>query len=93
LVPFGARIGTLVAEYLERQSQQRGSLSATTLRAQTYRTIFALLYALGLRVGEAARLRDSGLLNDGAWVLTRTMKKMEQKVGGLKRKSATGCVA
>ena len=29
---------------------------------------------------------DSGLLNDGARVLTRTMKKMEQKVGGLKRK-------
>ncbi len=28
---------------------------------------------------------DSGLLNDGARVLTRTMKKMEQKVGGLKR--------
>src|SRR6267378_5720146 len=29
---------------------------------------------------------DSGLLNDGARGLTRTMKKMEQKVGGLKRK-------
>ncbi len=29
---------------------------------------------------------DSGLLNDGARVLTRKMKKMEQKVGGLKRK-------
>jgi IS5 family transposase len=29
---------------------------------------------------------DSGLLNDGARVLTRTMKKMEQKVGGLKRR-------
>jgi IS5 family transposase len=29
---------------------------------------------------------DSGLLNDGARVLTRTMKKIEGKAGGLKRK-------
>jgi IS5 family transposase len=29
---------------------------------------------------------DSSLLNDGARVLIRTMKKIEQKVGGLKRK-------
>jgi IS5 family transposase len=29
---------------------------------------------------------DSGLLNDGARVLTRTMKKIEQKAGGLKRR-------
>ena len=29
---------------------------------------------------------DSGLLNDGARVLTRTMKRIEQKVGGLQRK-------
>jgi IS5 family transposase len=29
---------------------------------------------------------DSGLLNDGARVLTRTMKKIEQKTGGLKKK-------
>jgi hypothetical protein len=29
---------------------------------------------------------NSGLLNDGARVLTRTMKKIEQKAGGLKRK-------
>jgi len=29
---------------------------------------------------------DSGLLNDGARVLTRTLKKIEQKAGGLKRK-------
>jgi len=29
---------------------------------------------------------DSGLLNDGARVLTRTMQKIEQKAGGLKRK-------
>lgn len=29
---------------------------------------------------------DSGLLNDGARVLTRTIKKIEQKAGGLKRK-------
>jgi transposase, IS5 family len=29
---------------------------------------------------------DSGLLNDGTRVLTRTMKKIEYKVGGLKRK-------
>lgn len=31
--------------------------ASTPLRAQTYRTMFALLYALGLRVGEVARLR------------------------------------
>jgi IS5 family transposase len=29
---------------------------------------------------------DSGLLNDGTRVLTRTMKKIEQKARGLKRK-------
>jgi IS5 family transposase len=29
---------------------------------------------------------DSGLLNDGARVLTRTMKKIEKKAGGLKRR-------
>jgi transposase, IS5 family len=29
---------------------------------------------------------DSGLLNDGARVLTRTMKKIKQKTGGLKRR-------
>jgi len=29
---------------------------------------------------------DSGLLNDGTRVLTRTLKKIEHKVGGLKRK-------
>jgi transposase, IS5 family len=29
---------------------------------------------------------DSGLLNDGARVLTRTMKRIEQKTGGLKKK-------
>lgn len=29
---------------------------------------------------------DSGLLNDGTRVLTRTMKKIEYKVGGLKQK-------
>jgi hypothetical protein len=28
---------------------------------------------------------DSGLLNDGARVLTRTMKKIEQKAGGMKK--------
>ena len=33
---------------------------------------------------------DSGLLDDGARVLTRMMKKIEGKVGGLKRKCATG---
>ena len=29
-----------------------------TMRAETYRTVFALLYGLGLRVGEVSRLRD-----------------------------------
>jgi transposase, IS5 family len=29
---------------------------------------------------------DSGLLNDGARVLTRTTKKIEQKTSGLKKK-------
>lgn len=31
---------------------------------------------------------DSGLLDDGARVLTRMMKKIEGEVGGLKRESA-----
>jgi len=36
---------------------------------------------------------DSGWLHDGARVLTRTMKKIEQKAGGLREKSATGSAA
>jgi site-specific recombinase XerD len=32
--------------------------SRAPMRAQTYRTVFALLYGLGLRVGEVTRLRD-----------------------------------
>jgi IS5 family transposase len=31
---------------------------------------------------------DSGLLNDGARVLTRMMKKIEQKTGGLQKKGS-----
>ncbi len=38
-------------------------------------------------IEEHARIpTDSGLLNDGARVLTRTMKKIGRKVGGLKKK-------
>jgi hypothetical protein len=36
-------------------------ISSTPLRGPTYRTIFALLYGLGLRVGEVARLRVGDL--------------------------------
>jgi site-specific recombinase XerD len=44
------------------------------LRGPTYRTIFALLYALGLRVGEVARLRRSDVDLDRQILLVRDTK-------------------
>lgn len=44
------------------------------LRGLTYRTIFALLYGLGLRVGEAARLRVADVDFDRALLVIRLTK-------------------
>jgi len=49
----------LQPEHIRRLLDLAGGLSDTTcgeLRGPTYRTVFAVLYALGLRVGEACRL-------------------------------------
>lgn len=48
--------------------------SRAPLRGATYRTIFALLYALGLRVGEVARLRRSDVDLDQQILLIRDTK-------------------
>jgi len=50
----------LDADAARRLLQAAGNLpdvASTPLRPQAYRTIFALLYGLGMRVGEVARLR------------------------------------
>jgi integrase len=50
----------LDADAAQRLLQAAGDLpdvASTPLRPQVYRTIFALLYGLGMRVGEVARLR------------------------------------
>ncbi len=73
-----------------------------TLGAETIRELHDRIVALAQerRVIQGRKMRvdttvvetnvhyptDSGLLNDGARVLTRTMKKIEQKAGGLKKK-------
>jgi site-specific recombinase XerD len=48
--------------------------SRAPLRGATYRTIFALLYALGLRVGEVARLRCSDVDLDRQILTVRDSK-------------------
>jgi site-specific recombinase XerD len=48
--------------------------SRAPLRGPTYRTIFALLYALGLRVGEVARLRRSDIDLDRQILVIRDTK-------------------
>jgi site-specific recombinase XerD len=44
------------------------------IRAQTYRTIFAVLYGLGLRVGEVTRLRDRDVDFDRQLLIIRQTK-------------------
>lgn len=45
-----------------------------TMRAQSYRTIFAMLYGLGLRVGEVSRLRDQDVDFDRQLLIIRETK-------------------
>src|ERR1700752_3036996 len=79
LVRLGQVIGAeTIAELHDRivaLAQERGVIQGPKMRVDT-------------TVGEANihYPTDSGLLNDGARVLTRTLKKIEQKAGGLKRK-------
>lgn len=48
--------------------------SRAPMRAQTYRTIFAILYGLGLRVGEVSRLRDQDVDFDRNLLIIRQSK-------------------
>jgi IS5 family transposase len=79
LVRLGQAIGPeTIAELQERivaLAQKRGVIRGRKMRVDTTVVESNIHYPT-----------DSGLLNDGARVLTRTMKKIEQKTGGLKRK-------
>src|SRR2546422_3607447 len=79
LVRLGQAIGPeTIAELQERivaLAQKRGVIRGRKMRVDTTVVESNIHYPT-----------DSGLLNDGARVLTRTMKKIEQKAGGLKRK-------
>jgi IS5 family transposase len=79
LVRLGQAIGPeTIAELQERivaLAQKRGVIRGRKMRVDTTVVESNIHYP-----------SDSGLLNDGARVLTRTMKKIEQKTGGLKRK-------
>jgi IS5 family transposase len=79
LVRLGQAIGPeVIAELHERivaLAQQQGVIRGRKMRVDTTVVESNIHYPT-----------DSGLLNDGTRVLTRTMKKIEHKVGGLKRK-------
>ena len=79
LVRLGPAIGPeVIAELQERivaLAQQQGVIRGRKMRVDTTVVESNLHYP-----------SDSGLLNDGRRVLTRTMKKIERKVGGRKRK-------
>jgi IS5 family transposase len=79
LVRLGQAIGPETVRELQDRivalAQERGVIQGRKMRVDTTVVESNIHYPT-----------DSGLLNDGARVLTRTMKKMEQKVGGLKRK-------
>jgi len=79
LVRLGPAIGPeVIAELQERivaLAQQQGVIRGRKMRVDTTVVESNLHYPT-----------DSGLLNDGRRVLTRTMKKIERKVGGRKRK-------
>lgn len=79
LVRLGQAIGPeTIREMHDRVvalAQQRGVVQGRKMRVDTTVVESNIHYPT-----------DSGLLNDGARVLTRTMKKIEQKAGGLKRK-------
>jgi IS5 family transposase len=79
LVRLGQAIGSeTIRELHDRMvalAQQRGVIRGRKMRVDTTVVETNIHYPT-----------DSGLLNDGARVLTRTMKKIEQKAGGLKKK-------
>jgi IS5 family transposase len=79
LVRLGQVIGAKsIAELHDRivaLAQERGVIQGRKMRVDTTVVETNIHYPT-----------DSGLLNDGARVLTRTMKKMAGKAGGLKRK-------
>jgi transposase, IS5 family len=79
LVRLGQAIGPeTIAELHDRivaLAQQQGVIRGRKMRVDTTVVESNIHYPT-----------DSGLLNDGTRVLTRTMKKIEHKVGGLKRK-------
>jgi len=75
-----------------------GQVLGPEIIAELHARIVALAKQQGVASGRKMRVdttvvetnvrypTDSGLLHDGARVLTRTMKKIEQRAGGLKRK-------
>lgn len=79
LVRLGQAIGPeTIAELHDRivaLAQQQGVVRGRKMRVDTTVVESNIHYPT-----------DSGLLNDGTRVLTRTMKKIEHKVGGLKRR-------
>ena len=79
LVRLGQAIGSETIRELHDRivalAQQRGVIRGRKMRVDTTVVETNIHYPT-----------DSGLLNDGARVLTRTMKKIEQKAGGLKKK-------
>jgi IS5 family transposase len=79
LVRLGQAIGAETIRELHDRivalAQQRGVIRGRKMRVDTTVVETNIHYPT-----------DSGLLNDGARVLTRTMKKIEQKAGGLKKK-------
>jgi IS5 family transposase len=79
LVRLGQAIGSeTIRELHDRMvalAQQRGVIRGRKMRVDTTVVETNIHYPT-----------DSGLLNDGARVRTRTMKKIEQKAGGLKKK-------
>jgi IS5 family transposase len=79
LVRLGQAIGPETLGELQQRivalAQQRGVIRGRKMRVDTTVVESNVHYPT-----------DSSLLNDGARVLTRTMKQIEQKVGGLKRK-------
>ncbi len=81
LARLGQLIGPKVIEQLHRRvvelAQERGVTQGRKLRVDTTVVESNIHYPT-----------DSSLLGDGTRVLTRTMKKIEQKAGGLKQQGA-----
>ena len=71
------RIPYLLTDHeVERLLREAGNLGPTgSLRPHTYRTIFGLLAATGLRISEALRLRFDDLTPDGLMIRETKFKK------------------